>query len=182
MVLGVAGWVLKGVAFEPDLVDDVFDGVEASVQVFIGRYGVHWFRKCPPRQRYARERIGGVVPISPDLRPQEVGKGLSAVRRETEVGENPRARVGYVGGVGPADVELSVPKRGGLADSTDAGWLPVWDRAELGCVVALIGACEHSPSRSSGPIGITHHKTDGFTVLDAGVQDSTDVTDGGVRS
>lgn len=79
----MAGWVLEGVAFESDLVDDVFDGVEAAVEGFIGRYGVHWFWECPPRQRYARERLGGVVPISPDLRPREVGKGLRAVRRET---------------------------------------------------------------------------------------------------
>lgn len=43
MVLGVAGRVLEGVAFEADLVDGFFDGVEAAVQVFIGRYGVHWF-------------------------------------------------------------------------------------------------------------------------------------------
>jgi hypothetical protein len=41
VVLGVAGWVLEGVAFESDLVDDVFDGVEAAVEGFIGRGLVH---------------------------------------------------------------------------------------------------------------------------------------------
>ena len=42
-VLGVAGRVLECVAFEPDLVDGFFDGVEAAVEGFIGRYWVHWF-------------------------------------------------------------------------------------------------------------------------------------------
>lgn len=63
-MLGVAGRVLECVAFEPDLVDGFFDGVEAAAEfgVFFMCHWQVWYKAI--RRRNPARRIATTTPCS----------------------------------------------------------------------------------------------------------------------